>query len=108
VADPPFKIHSKPPLLAPATGLHLDLIHGGVEALYIPPLLGREEARGLRLGRLNRLGDLKLVLDRTLDWLERLRGLRLEWLKGLLTPDSRQKWWDRSRSPWTLDAGRLE
>ena len=90
MADLPFKIHSKPPLLAPATGLHLDLIHGGVEALYISPLLGREEARGLRLDwqnmlrpnwtldRLNRLGDLRLVLDRTLDWLERLRGLRLE------------------------------
>jgi len=49
VADLPFKIHSKPPLLAPATGLHLDLIHGGVEALYIPPLLGGKEACRLRL-----------------------------------------------------------
>ena len=49
VADLPFKMHSKPPLLAPATGLHLDLIHGGVEALYIPPLLGREDSCGLWL-----------------------------------------------------------
>jgi hypothetical protein len=49
VADPTLKIHSKPPLLAPATGLHLDLIHGGVEALYIPPLLGGKEACRLRL-----------------------------------------------------------
>jgi hypothetical protein len=49
VADLPFKIHRKPPLLAPATGLHLDLIHGGVEALDIPLLLGRKEARRLRL-----------------------------------------------------------
>jgi hypothetical protein len=32
----PFKIHSKLPLLAPATGLHLDLVHGSVD--YDPPL----------------------------------------------------------------------
>ena len=55
MADPALEIYSKLPLLVPATGLHLDLIHGGVEALYISPLLGREEARGLRLDWQNRL-----------------------------------------------------
>ena len=50
MADSTLEIYSKPPLFAPATGLYLDLIYRGVEALYIPPLLGGEEARGLRLG----------------------------------------------------------
>jgi len=51
VADPTLEIHSKPPLpLHRPTGLHLDLIHGGVEALDIPPLLGGKEACRLRPG----------------------------------------------------------
>ncbi len=38
--------HGEPALPATAAGLHLDLAHGGVEALYVLPLAGWEESLG--------------------------------------------------------------
>src|ERR1700729_1720879 len=47
VADPILQIHLKPPLPTAEAGLHLHLVHGRIETLYISPLFGWKEARGL-------------------------------------------------------------
>src|ERR1700729_1888867 len=47
VADPILQIHLKPPLPTAEAGLHLHLVHGRIETMYISPLFGWKEARGL-------------------------------------------------------------
>src|SRR6202042_1979354 len=47
VADPILQIHLKPPLPTAEAGLHLHLLHGRIETLYISPLFGWKKARGL-------------------------------------------------------------
>ena len=69
VADPILQIHLKPPLPTAEAGLHLHLLHGRIETLYISSLFGWKEARGLD-GRWWRWRERQQSLQTRLGWRE--------------------------------------